>query len=67
MAECSDPSHYAWQRYFDPKARQYVGSDLADHEKHTAWYLERIVITTGRYVEGSTIDPIFERRGIVKK
>lgn len=62
----ADPIHHAWQRYYDPSARHYVGHDISDWEKNRAWTAERIAIKSGVYVGGTTgtIDPIFEGRGL---
>ena len=59
----SSPTNYAWQRYFDPKARHYVGSDMTDYEKRTAYDLESQMMRTG-CISGAWDNPILFGRGL---
>jgi len=66
----SDARQHAWQRYFDPTARHFVGHDLNDWERQRAFDMELSAISyfergrTGTMVGGWLSDPILEGRGL---
>ena len=56
--------NHAWQRYYDPSARHYVGGTLTSDERRAAFDAERQMIEHGRVFTFYAINPMMYGRGL---